>query len=285
MAASRTAEYVALYRALETTETRRAPLFRDPLASHFLTGSRARALQVAKLRACRGMLERYADWRAPGARTSAIGRTCFIDDVVRGEIARGTEQLVILGAGYDGRAHRLPELAPVRVYEVDRSDTQAEKRRRIAAVPGTRSDIIYVAVDFQKDDLTARLAESGWRSDQPSLFIWEGVTNYLDEAAVAAVLGMVGRTAKGGAIVFTYIHRGVLDGSVAFAGAAKLVDSVRSLGEPWRFGLIPEELRTYLARFDLALEQDLGADEYRTRYLGARLHGYAFYRAAVARVG
>ena len=287
MTASRTAEYVALYRALETTETRREPLFRDPFAEHLLGDGRAFALRAANLPGLRGMLERYADWRAPGARTSAIGRTRFIDDVVRAEVERGVSQLVILGAGYDSRAHRLPELGSVRVYEVDRADTQAEKRRRIDAVAGVRKDVRYVAVDFAVDDLATRLADAGWRADRPSLFIWEGVTNYLDAAAVGRVLGMVGRTAAGGAVVFTYIHRGVLDGSVEFAGAAKLVANVERLGEPWRFGLLPEGLAAYLAGFRLALEQDLGADEYRARYFGAaaRFAGYAFYRIAVARIG
>lgn len=287
MAASRTAEYVALYRALETSERRREPLFRDPFAAHFLADSHAVALRLANLPGARGLLERYADWRAPGARTSAIGRTRFIDDVVRAEIARGTTQLVILGAGYDTRAHRLPELEDAAVFEVDRPETQQEKRRRIAGLAGARESVHYVAVDFQKDDLGERLEAAGWRADRPSVFIWEGVTNYLDEAAVAAVLGRVGRTATGGAIVFTYIHRGVLDGSQRFDGADKLVDNVRRLGEPWRFGLVPAELAAYVARFGLQLEQDLGADEYRARYLGtdARFTGYAFYRIAVARVG
>lgn len=286
MAASRTAEYVALYRALETTETRREPLFRDPFARHLLDDGRAFALHAANIPGLRGVLERYADWRAPGARTSAIGRTRFIDDVVRAEVGRGAGQLVILGAGYDSRAHRLAELASVRVYEVDRGDTQAEKRRRIDAVAGAREDVRYVAVDFAAGDLATRLAGAGWRADLPSLFVWEGVTNYLDAAAVARVLGMVGRTAAGGAIVFTYVHRGVLDGSVDFHGAARLVGNVERLGEPWRFGLLPEELAAYLAGFGLALEQDLGADEYRARYFGAtaRFAGYAFYRIAVARV-
>jgi methyltransferase (TIGR00027 family) len=291
VAASRTAEYVALYRALETSERRRAPLFSDPLAVRFLTGSRAAALRIANLPGCRAMLERYADSRAPGARTSAIGRTRFIDDIVRDELGRGTTQLVILGAGYDTRAHRMHELAAATIYEVDRPETQTEKRRRIGIgnVRGSAChgpevrDVRYVAVNFERDDLSSALDHADFARDRPALFLWEGVTNYLDEAAVAAVLAMVGRAAKGSAIVFTYIHRGVLDGSRHFEGASVLVDSVRKLGEPWRFGLVPSELGDFLGRHGLALEQDLGADEYRARYnVGAR--GYAFYRVAVARV-
>jgi O-methyltransferase involved in polyketide biosynthesis len=91
--------------------------------------------------------------------------------------------------------------------------------------------------------------------------------------------------ATGSAIVFTYIHRGVIDGTKQFDGAPKLVGNVKRLGEPWQFGLVPEELESYLAGFALELEQDLGADEYRARYFGAsaRFAGYAFYRIAVAR--
>lgn len=286
MPASRTAQYVALYRALEDSERRRAPLFRDPLASSFLGGGLSLALGLANVPGLRGLLERYADWRAPGARTSAIGRTRFIDDLVRAEVAAGTRQLVILGAGYDSRAHRLSELAAVRVYEVDRADTQAEKQRRIDLVPSKRKDVRYVAVDFETQHLPSELADAGWRSDARSLFIWEGVTNYLAESAVGAVLDMVGRAVPGTAIVFTYIHRGVIDGTKHFAGADKLVAGVKRLGEPWRTGFVPDELPAFVGALGLDVEQDLGADDYRARYFGKDAHttGYAFYRIAVARV-
>src|SRR5258706_14957084 len=97
---SRTAEYVALYRALETTERRREPLFRDRLAPRFLTGSRAAWLALSHVPGMRSMIERYGDTRAPGARTSTIARTRYIDDFVRKEIKRGIRQLVLLGAGF-----------------------------------------------------------------------------------------------------------------------------------------------------------------------------------------
>jgi O-methyltransferase involved in polyketide biosynthesis len=98
---------------------------------------------------------------------------------------------------------------------------------------------------------------------------------------------MVGRAAPGSALVFTFVHRGVLDGTVQFEGADKLMRSTRRLGEPWRFGMDPSALADYLVPFGLALEDNLGADEYRRRYLGTdtgALRGYAFYRVAVARV-
>src|SRR5262245_42088196 len=125
---SRTAQYVALYRALETVERTRPPLFDDPFATAFLPARLAFLARIARIPFAHAWLSRYADRRAPGARTSAIARTRFIDDVVR---ARKPEQLVILGAGFDCRAHRLPELRRGLVFEVDRLETQAVKRAAV----------------------------------------------------------------------------------------------------------------------------------------------------------
>jgi methyltransferase (TIGR00027 family) len=278
---SRTAQYVALYRAFETTERRRPPLFRDPFARAFLPPRLTFFLDAARLPIVRRLVLRYADRRAPGARTSAIARTAYIDDAVRAAAARGVRQVVLLGAGYDCRAHRMPELRAARVFEVDRDEIQALKRARLADL-GARGDVRYVAVDFQRDDLGVALSGAGWSGAEPSLVIWEGVTGYLTEPAVVAVLRWAATMAAGSRIVFTYIHAGVLDGSVAFAGGRKLVDNVRRLGEPWRFGLHPEKTGAFVAAAGLRLIADVGADEYRRTYLPEVGVGYGFYRIATA---
>jgi O-methyltransferase involved in polyketide biosynthesis len=116
--------------------------------------------------------------------------------------------------------------------------------------------------------------------------VWEGVTNYLTESAVVDVLAAIGRCAPGTSVVFTYIHRGAIDGSTYFDGADKMLANVRALGEPWNFGIEPSELASFVGRSGLELRENLGADEYRARYLGpSDTHvGYAFYRIAVADV-
>jgi methyltransferase (TIGR00027 family) len=278
---SRTAAYVAFYRALETVERQRPPLFRDPFAMRFLPLTHRAAVLAARTPWLRGAIVRYADGRAPGARTSAIARTAFIDNVVRRALSAGVAQVVILGAGYDTRAQRMPEMSRARVFEVDRQPTQQHK---LSLIGTTRS--VYVPVDFLKDDTFARLASHGWNRGAPTLFIWEGVTNYLDEVAVLRVLKEVGSCARGSSIVFTYVHRGAIDGSVAFEGAERILRNVRGMSEPWTFGIVPEELPEFVARAGLKLREDLGADEYRARYLPAweNLSGYAFYRVAVAEV-
>jgi hypothetical protein len=49
----------------------------------------------------------------------------------------------------------------------------------------------------------------------PSFVIWEGVTNYLSESAVGLTLSAITRSVGPGSyLLFTYIHRGLLDGTV-----------------------------------------------------------------------
>lgn len=86
-------------------------------------------------------------------------------------------------------------------------------------------------------------------------------------------------------ILFTYVHRGLLDGSVKFAGTKRLRDTLRRAGEPWTFGLDPGDLPAYLEARGLELITDLGADDYRARTMGEaahRMRGYEFYRIAIA---
>jgi methyltransferase (TIGR00027 family) len=276
MAASRTAGYVALYRALESSVTAREPLFRDPFASAFLPDRYRYAVKLARIGVLRTALERYADSRAPGARTSAIARTRFIDDVLT-DAVRTRNQVVILGAGFDCRAHRLDALRAATVFEVDRPETQAVKRAHFA------HGVHYVGVDFSKDEVAARLEGAGWTPDAPSVFVWEGVTNYLDAEAVAGVLTWIGASAPGSLLVFTYVHRGLLDRTETFHGGEQLMRNAKNLGEPWTFGLYPSRVEAFLAPFGLTLKEDLGADDYRARY-GLEQTGYRFYRVAVATV-
>src|SRR4030095_15663900 len=97
---SRTAEVMALFRALETLRPPQERLFADPLAEHFF-GSWGRALViVARVPFARRLVERVVDRRWPGARTSAIARTRLIDDAVCLAMHHRDVQLVLLGAGF-----------------------------------------------------------------------------------------------------------------------------------------------------------------------------------------
>lgn len=118
----------------------------------------------------------------------------------------------------------------------------------------------------------------------PAAIIWEGVTNYLDAAAIDNTFAFLQRFAAGSTVIFTYVHQQVLDNPGVFFGGEKLLQDVAGLEEKWTFGFDPAELPAYLQQYGFMLTEDLGADEYRNRYLPERSEkGYEFYRVACAR--
>ncbi len=198
---SKTAEYMAFFRAMESLRPPRQRLISDPFAASFLRPGLRRAIRLAKISGLRWLIEKYADQRLPGARTSAIARTRLIDNAWTDAIRDGIGQIVILGAGSDSRAYRLPESGRAAVFEVDHPATHALKRERLtrmlADIP---KNVRFAAIDFNREGLPDVLATNGVDAALPALFLWEGVTNYLTEEAVDAVLRYVGMCAPGSRI-------------------------------------------------------------------------------------
>src|SRR5262249_28742399 len=149
--------------------------------------------------------------------------------------------------------------------------------------------VAFVPIDFVTDTLDAALPRAGYRASARTCFICEGVTHYLTAAAVDILFRYVAASAAAGSqMVFTYIHRAILDGAPAFAGADQTLAGVRRGGEPYTFGFDPAELPGYLAARGLALIEDVGAAQYRERYLLPLGRGdeplSEFQRAALAEV-
>ena len=279
---------MAYFRALESARPASRRLFHDPFAPRFLSPVLRGAAAIACVPSFAPLVDAYTDSRLPGARTSAIARTKLIDDVLLEALTTGISQVVILGAGFDCRAYRLPQLESAVVFEVDHPATHATK---IASLQRARAKFLrnvhHVEIDFLHQTLPDVLAKSGFQTSVPSIFLWEGVTQYLTREAIDAVLSFVASCSSNTRLVFTYVHAGMLDGSAEFKAAARLLRGYAQLGEPWIFGLRPEEVAGFLKQRGLCLERDLAAAEYRQLYYSKeaeRLAGYEFYHVAVASV-
>src|SRR6185436_13828332 len=101
-----------LFRALETARGRDR-VFDDPLAVRFLQGGYRVLARAAQIGFVGRWLEKYIDRRWPGPRPSAVARTRLIDDLVVEALGQGARQVLLLGAGYDSRAYRLPGISRV----------------------------------------------------------------------------------------------------------------------------------------------------------------------------
>ena len=249
---SRTAEYMALFRALESSNPPDRRLVDDHAAVLFLDWRLRAVARAARLRPLRGLVVAFIDRRWPGPRLSGVVRTRVIDDLVRSAIRGGCTQLVLLGAGYDTRATRLPESTSTLVFEVDHPATQARKREALGA---TAAYVRYVPVDFERDSLTQALAEAGLDGGQRSCVVWEGVFSYLSAEAIDLTLAaLVKACAPDSLIVLTYVDRRVLDG--ASSQPEPWIAAVQNVAEPFRSGLNPDDASSFFAERNLKLCSD-----------------------------
>ena len=164
----------------------------------------------------------------------AGARQTFFDAVVERYLG-DVIQLVILGAGYDTRAFRLPKETRVRSFEIDVPETQAVKRRMLKQAGIDSSAVTFVAADFEQDDWLTKLVATGFDPGKPALFLWEGVMMYLTKEAVEATLRKIATTAKGSVVAFDYITTEPLESQALYYRYPRA--ATRAAGEPGKFGI------------------------------------------------
>jgi len=165
-------------------------------------------------------------------------RVAYLDRLVDRAVDRlSLRQVVILGAGYDTRAARLPR-AGVRYFEVDHPATQAAKRASLARLDGYPVDAAtYVACDFEREDPIDRLAAGGFRLAEPALVIWEGVVQYLTEPAIRATASRLAAGLEPRSLVaFDFVGKRLASGQRISETDHETRAVIGDLGEPIRYG-------------------------------------------------
>jgi len=255
--ASRTAHFVALGRALADAGLSHVPGFRDPTARVFLTEKGKQSFEKTERAFREGKRGLAPDAARVMADLIAL-RTTAIDTAIRNAIASGATQLVILGAGYDGRAWRLSELAGVKVFEVDHPATQGEKRARVAELPPAIGTVSFVSIDFERESLGSVLERAGHDRSSPTCWIWEGVVMYLTREAMRSTLaGIADRSASGSTLIVNYhsAHRRFL-ASLMF----------RLIGEPQISAWTREEMAADLRAAGFTVSEDTGMADWNARF-------------------
>jgi len=283
--ASRTAQYMAFFRALETVQSPKTRLFNDDNAIAFLDGGLKTACSIASIPILGSVIPRIVQNKSAGAMSAGIARTRYIDDQLKQIVDKGIDQVVILGAGFDTRAQRLPFLRNINVVEIDHPDTSNFKLSKLKEAGKDYGHVRYLQIDFNKQSLDQLAASSELNLNLKTALIWEGVTNYLPREAINNTFNFVGKFGKGSTIIFTYINQEVLEHPHRYRGIDKVKRYLEESDERWQSGFRPEEMHSYLNQFGLTTIIDKGAAEYRTHYMGNRKSwnwGYEFYRVAVA---
>lgn len=132
-------------------------------------------------------------------------------DAVVDQYVEQVEQFVILGAGFDTRALRLPNKEKIRSFELDTPKTLALKQALLHKAHIESANVAFVEADFAQQDWLLRLQEAGFNANERTLFVWEGVTPYLEKSVVEDTLRKVSSTGTGSVIAFDYFTSEVLE--------------------------------------------------------------------------
>lgn len=195
-------------------------------------------------------------------------RTRFIDDALTSALEQGVRQVVCLGAGFDSRAYRTRGAERAKFFELDLPEPQSLKREHLQRVLGSLpKHVVFVPIDFDRQSVADELTAAGYRLGEPAFFIWEGVTQYLTAEAVDATLSFAKTAAPGSQIAFTYIDRGIIDGSNRSKTDQQIMSRLARRGMAWVFGLAPAGVEGWLEERGFRLLDHAGAADYRARYL------------------
>ena len=185
-------------------------------------------------------------------------------------------QVVLLGAGLDTRAHRLPLPEGTRFYEVDIATTQQLKIEVAKKYPQEfKGKVTYVAVDFSKESFMDRLREAeGFDPTCAStIILFEGVTMYLPWEALEKTMTTISKSFAPGTILGMDVFEDMTSCPEArermkhWYLASRFVNSVKSSGEPFQWGVpVGKTPKDIFPKLGFELLADLNPPEVEKRF-------------------
>jgi methyltransferase (TIGR00027 family) len=212
-------------------------------------------------------------------------RTRFIDELMERAVRSGATQLVVLGAGFDTRAHRFSELLKdAMVIELDYGATQEYKKRRVeAALGGAPANVVYAPIDFARESLGEVLHRTGFQPGRKTYYICEGLSMYVPEEGMKETLRTIAAgSAPGSALLLEYLNRGALE--LLRKYPTGMIKNAIDWGEPFVFGVPDGQDREFFLQAGLELGETLkiGSPESVKRY--AMCQDGSYYGAHLEKV-
>jgi methyltransferase (TIGR00027 family) len=257
--ASRTALGTAYMRAAHQLLDAPPRILDDSLA--------VRLLGPAAVQRINAPVESYQTPERRASRAHVVLRSRFTEDRLAAAVHRGVTRYIVLGAGFDTFALRPPIWAQLlRILEVDHAGTQAAKHTQLTAAGlALPENAAFATIDLEHESLRDGLRRYQVSLGKPTFFSWLGVTMYLNEEAIDAVLRSVAAFPVGSEIVLTFAPP---------PGDCPSPFDQRSarLGEPWVSYFTPDALEAKLHGAGFSNVEFLSPEEAEVRYFRHRPH-------------
>ena len=269
MKAINTGAGVSMVRAIGMLYPKEKRLFEDPYSEKLLSPFNRFFVFLMHSPKIFDLIMKLREKSTPGVMGWLFCRVRYIDDVLKNSIAKKEiESVVSLGAGMDCRAYYIPGLEGIRYFEVDHPSTIKKKIAKMKKILGELPDhVVYVPIDFEKQSLDTELKKAGYDLTSKTLFIWEGVTQYISKEANDSILKYVAQSAPDSKIVFTYILKSFIEGKNIHEGIRTMYKLMVKRFSIWIYGLDPAEIGDHLSNYSLSLIEDIGSEEVQERYM------------------
>ena len=255
---SRTAWAAAFHRAAHQV-LEQGRIFQDPLALRFLGKDAETVAREAEERPFSRRMQIFI----------AV-RHRFAEDAIEASVEGGVRQVVVLGAGLDTWAYRTPIANRIRIFEVDRPQTQLWKRERLNTAGIALPDsLTFAPVDFERQTLSEGLG-AGFNCREQTFFTWLGVVPYLTPEAMWSTLAFIASLPNGAHVVFDYGDPPDSLSPEMRAAHDQRAARVSAVGEPWLNYFTAEDLRAKLISLGFSEIEDLGPPEIASRFFPNR---------------
>jgi len=266
-----TAQGVAKQRLIETIASPDKRVINDPYADSFVIGSGFMKLMGHKLNAW------LSEKLAPGFHEHLIARTKFIDELIEKSAINGIEQYVILGAGYDSRAHRLELPSSLKIFEVDQPEVSDNKLAKLPKELPNSENVTYVNIDFSYQSLTEQLIGAGFNQEKSTIFTLEGVSQYITKEAVSSTIKeLASLTRDTNSIFFMSYVDELLDTNPeacfgeGYPNPAKKASLIKGLsakvGEPWISFYSYAEIEDLLSQNGYLIQENVTLEDLNSLY-------------------
>ncbi len=265
---SQTAFFAALRRALAHKDFGDERFGPDHLAEYFLPPHFRFFIKFQKIRD--NTKEKLEDL-LPGLNHFMIARTAYFDGLFREALEKNFPQIVLLGAGYDTRAYRYADRnKETKIIELDIAPTQNWKKRCLKKAKINIPERVTLApINFNTESLADVLQKAGYDPALQTLFIWEGVSYYLQADSVNATLAFVREGAHPESLIaFDYIAP-LTDANRDDHGVAGFFETMQKEhdNEALIFSIGEGQIDAFLAERGFALVEHLDNDAIEKNYL------------------
>jgi methyltransferase (TIGR00027 family) len=266
---SETAIFAALYRAIANKEFKNERFGSDYLAEYFLP---FHFKFLIKFKTIRVNVKNKSNKLTPGVYEYMLARTAFFDNVFIDALNKKIPQIVLLGAGCDTRAYRFAKLnSTAKIFELDIATTQNRKKKCLKkAQIDFPKHVTLVPIDFNKESLKNVLEKAGYENNEKTLFIWEGVSYYLEPDSVDAMLEFVSHSSHNESVIaFDYAISISEENINNYYGVKEFAQTWRKhrSDELFRFAIDEGKIESFLEQRELKIVNHLDNREIEKTFL------------------